>query len=199
MAGRLAGKKCFLTAAAQGIGRATALRFAAEGAEVIATDLNGELVSELNSVEGITASRLDVMDHDAVRARAAEVGAVDVLFNCAGFVHHGSILEPQVDAPHDLSFTSGVLIHINPEALPSVYDNLYAASGRYIALSEYYNPAPVAIPYRGHEDRLFKRDFAGDLRDRFPDVKLVDYGFCYHRDPNFPADDMTWFLLEKRG
>ena len=114
-------------------------------------------------------------------------------------VHHGSILEPQVDAPHDLSFTSGVLIHINPEALPSVYDNLYAASGRYIALSEYYNTAPVAIPYRGHDDRLFKRDFAGDLLDRFPDLALVDYGFCYHRDPNFPADDMTWFLLEKLG
>lgn len=114
-------------------------------------------------------------------------------------VHHGSILEPQVEEAHDLAFTSGVLIHINPDALPQVYDNMYAASSRYIALSEYYNPSPVAIPYRGHEDRLFKRDFAGDLLDRFPDLTLVDYGFCYHRDPNFPADDMTWFLLEKRG
>ena len=114
-------------------------------------------------------------------------------------VHHGSILDPQVEAPHDLSFTSGVLIHISPDELPRVYDNMYAASSRYIALSEYYNPAPVAIPYRGHEDRLFKRDFAGDLLERFPDLSLVDYGFMYRRDPNFPADDMTWFLLEKRG
>jgi spore coat polysaccharide biosynthesis protein SpsF len=113
-------------------------------------------------------------------------------------VHHGSILDPQVSEPHDLAFTSGVLIHIDPDELPRVYDNMYAASSRYVALSEYYNPTPVAIPYRGHEDRLFKRDFAGDLLDRFPDLTLVDYGFCYHRDPNFPADDMTWFLLEKR-
>jgi len=103
MAGRLAGKKCFLTAAAQGIGRATALRFAAEGAEVIATDLNADLVAELNAVEGITASRLDVMDHDAVRARAAEVGAVDVLFNCAGYVDHGSLLDTKLDK-WDFSF-----------------------------------------------------------------------------------------------
>ncbi len=92
MAGRLEGKKVFMTAAAQGIGRAAALKFAAEGAEVIATDLNGELVSELNATSGITASKLDVMDDEAVRAKAAEVGAVDVLFNCAGYVDHGSLL-----------------------------------------------------------------------------------------------------------
>jgi NAD(P)-dependent dehydrogenase (short-subunit alcohol dehydrogenase family) len=93
MAGRLEGKKVFMTAAAQGIGRAAALKFAAEGAEVIATDLNGELVSELNATSGITASKLDVMDDEAVRAKAAEVGAVDVLFNCAGYVDHGSLLD----------------------------------------------------------------------------------------------------------
>lgn len=93
MAGRLEGKKVFMTAAAQGIGRATALKFAAEGANVIATDLNEELVSELNNTPGITASKLNVMDDDAVRAKAAEVGAVDVLFNCAGYVDHGSLLD----------------------------------------------------------------------------------------------------------
>lgn len=93
MAGRLEGKKIFMTAAAQGIGRATALKFAAEGGEVIATDLNEDLVSELNATPGITASKLDVMDDDAVRAKAAEVGAVDVLFNCAGYVDHGNLLD----------------------------------------------------------------------------------------------------------
>ena len=93
MAGRLEGKKIFMTAAAQGIGRATALKFAAEGGEVIATDLNEELVGELNATPGITASKLDVMDDDAVRAKAAEVGAVDVLFNCAGYVDHGNLLD----------------------------------------------------------------------------------------------------------
>ncbi|WP_416899995.1 MAG: SDR family oxidoreductase [Minwuia sp.] len=103
MAGRLEGKKCFLTAAAQGIGRATALRFAEEGAEVIATDLNGDLVAELQGKGNITTHRLDVMDHDAVRAMAAEVGAVDVLFNCAGYVDHGALLETELDK-WDFSF-----------------------------------------------------------------------------------------------
>jgi spore coat polysaccharide biosynthesis protein SpsF len=55
----------------------------------------------------------------------------------------------------------------------------------------------VALPYRGHDERLFKRDFAGEILDRFPDLRLVDYGFRYRRDPNFPQDDVTWFLMEK--
>lgn len=112
-------------------------------------------------------------------------------------VHHGSILEPRIGSPRDLAFTVGVLIHINPDALASVYDNLHAASRRYVMVAEYYNPSPVAIPYRGHDDRLFKRDFAGEMLDRHADLRLVDYGFCYRRDANFPLDDITWFLMEK--
>lgn len=65
-------------------------------------------------------------------------------------------------------------------------------------LSEYYNPVPVEVNYRGFSDRLFKRDFAGEFMDRFPDVHLLVYGFQYHRDKNFPMDDVTWFLMEKR-
>ena len=64
-------------------------------------------------------------------------------------------------------------------------------------VAEYYNRSPVAIPYRGHEDRLFKRDFAGEMLDRFSDLTLIDYGFAYHRDPAFPQDDISWFLMEK--
>ena len=79
------------------------------------------------------------------------------------------------------------------------YDKLVGSSGRYLLVAEYYNPAPVAIPYRGHTDRLFKRDFAGEIMDRHPQMKLVDYGFAYRRDPNFPQDDITWFLMEKRS
>ena len=93
----------------------------------------------------------------------------------------------------------GVLIHINPDALLQVYDKLVAASGRYLLVAEYYNPAPVAISYRGHADRLFKRDFAGEIMERHPQMQLVDYGFVYRRDPNFPQDDITWFLMEKRS
>lgn len=114
-------------------------------------------------------------------------------------VHHGSILEFLPDRSFDLVLIKGVLIHINPEALGEVYDKLAQACGRYLLVAEYYNPSPVAIPYRGHSDRLFKRDFAGEIMDRHPTMKLVDYGFAYRRDPRFPQDDITWFLLEKRA
>jgi pseudaminic acid biosynthesis-associated methylase len=98
----------------------------------------------------------------------------------------------------DLVLIKGVLIHINPAELPRVYDELESACGRYLMVAEYYNPAPVAISYRGHTDRLFKRDFAGEIMQRHPKLKLIDYGFVYRGDPNFPQDDITWFLMEKR-
>ncbi|MBI5558933.1 MAG: pseudaminic acid biosynthesis-associated methylase [Deltaproteobacteria bacterium] len=112
-------------------------------------------------------------------------------------VHHDSILDFRTDQCYDLSLVSGVLIHMNPEVLPLVYDLLHRLSSRYICLVEYYNPSPVEIPYRGHTGKLFKRDFAGEMLDRFSDLRLLDYGFIYHRDNNFPLDDLTWFLLEK--
>ena len=112
-------------------------------------------------------------------------------------VHHGSMLESDFENCTDMSFTSGVLIHINPDSLKAAYQQLYKASRKYVMICEYYNPKPVTIPYRGHDDRLFKRDFAGDMMDMFPDLKLIDYGFAYHRDPKFPMDDLNWFLMEK--
>lgn len=112
-------------------------------------------------------------------------------------IHQQTILEAIPAAGgYDLAFTKGVLIHIHPDELPRVYDNLFALSRRYILVCEYYNPSPVSVTYRGNEDRLFKRDFAGDLMDRFG-LSLVDYGFVYRRDNYFPQDDCTWFLLEK--
>lgn len=112
-------------------------------------------------------------------------------------VYNTSILDFATTRQWDLALIKGVLIHINPDMLPQVYDKLVTSTGRYLMLAEYYNPAPVAIPYRGHSDRLFKRDFAGEIMDRYPQMKLVDYGFAYHRDPSFPQDDITWFLMEK--
>lgn len=113
-------------------------------------------------------------------------------------LHVQSILSFQPTTQWELVFTKGVLIHINPEMLPKVYECMYRASSRYLLVAEYYNPTPVEVAYRGHAGKLFKRDFAGELLDKFPDVLLVDYGFVYHRDPSFPQDDMNWFLLEKR-
>lgn len=108
-----------------------------------------------------------------------------------------TITEPLgMDKKFDMTFTKGVLIHINPEKLDAVYENLYKLSNRYIMVCEYYNPSPVAIEYRGHQDRLFKRDFAGELISKY-NLRLIDYGFNYHRDAYFTNDDTTWFLMEK--
>ena len=113
------------------------------------------------------------------------------VFNC-------SILDAPIIEKVELALIKGVLIHINPDMLQNVYKKLYDSSSKNILIAEYYNPSPVAIPYRGHADRLFKRDFAGEFLDKFDDVQLVDYGFAYKRDIAFPQDDITWFLLQKK-
>ena len=113
-------------------------------------------------------------------------------------VFNGSIFDFEPTRQFDLSMTKGVLIHIHPDMLPTVYGKLYLASRRYILVAEYYNPRPVAIDYRGNSNKLFKRDFAGEMLDIYPDLQLIDYGFAYKRDPSFPQDDITWFLMEKR-
>lgn len=112
------------------------------------------------------------------------------VFNC-------SIFDFSPINTYDLAFIKGVLIHINPNQLDIVYQKLYASSHRYILIAEYYNPSPVMIPYRGNNDPLFKRDFAGEMLNKYPDLILVDYGFTYRNDPVFLQDDITWFLLEK--
>lgn len=112
-------------------------------------------------------------------------------------IYHQSILDFEPNREWTLTLIKGVLIHINPEHLSQVYDKLVASCSRYLLVAEYYNPVPVAVPYRSHADRLFKRDFAGEIMDRHPQMKLLDYGFSYRRDNNFLHDDITWFLMEK--
>lgn len=113
-------------------------------------------------------------------------------------IYQSSILNWTPHRAWDLALIKGVLIHINPSELNQVYDKLFAATNRYLLVAEYYNPVPVAIPYRGHDDRLFKRDFAGEMISRYSSLQLLDYGFVYRGDPNFPQDDITWFLMEKK-
>jgi 2-keto-3-deoxy-L-fuconate dehydrogenase len=101
---RLAGKRAVITAAAQGIGRASALAFAREGARVIATDINMAALESLKGeAEGITIAKLDVLDAGAIEAFGKATGNIDVLFNCAGVVHAGSILEA-TEADWDFAF-----------------------------------------------------------------------------------------------
>src|SRR5690349_4022609 len=90
---RLQGKTVLVTAAGQGMGRASALALAAEGAEVWATDVNEKLLAAYDGVEGVHAQRLDVLDKAAIAKTVAAMPALDVLFNCAGFVHNGAILQ----------------------------------------------------------------------------------------------------------
>jgi pseudaminic acid biosynthesis-associated methylase len=133
---------------------------------------------------------------DAVEINA---GAVKRLQDWGGAnkIHHCSILDFESDQQWDVVLVKGVLIHINPDYLPRVYEKVFKASKRYIFLIEYYNPTPVEVNYRGHSGRLFKRDFAGEMLDRYSNLSIVDYGFVWHRDPAFPQDDVTWFVLEK--
>jgi len=106
------------------------------------------------------------------------------------------VLPAMLVSAADLVYTKGLLIHIPPEQLPQVYDNLYHLSNHLILIGEYYSPRREHLHYRGEPGKLWKADFAGELMDRFPDLKLIDYGFHYHRD-FYPQDDITWFVMRK--
>lgn len=129
--GRLSGKRALVTAAAQGIGRASALAMAREGAEVFATDVNEAALNGLSD-EGITAFSLDVRDDDAIRA-GVERAAPDILFNCAGYVHHGSVLRTS-DAEWDFSMdlNVGSMFRTIRAALPGMLER---GSGSIINMS----------------------------------------------------------------
>lgn len=113
-------------------------------------------------------------------------------------IYQNSILECEIEEKWDIALIKGVLIHINPQELDIVYDKLYQCTNKYIIIAEYYNPTPTVVDYRGEKNKLFKRDFAGEMLDKYSDLELVDYGFVYHRDNMFPMDDVTWFLLKKK-
>lgn len=137
----LQGKRAVVTAAAQGIGEATARAFAAAGAQVLATDLNGERLAALAEVEGITTRRLDVTDGAAVSALAADTQAPDILFNCAGFVHHGSILECEED---DWDFSFDLNVKSQYRMIRAFLPGMLAAGGGSII-----NMASVASSVKG--------------------------------------------------
>ena len=99
---------------------------------------------------------------------------------------------------YEFVFTKGVLIHLEPTNLNKIYKKMYDSSSKWILIAEYFNPTPVAIEYRGFKNKLFKRDFAGEISSQFPDLILRKYGFA-HSKGVFPQDDISWFLFEKRG
>lgn len=107
---------------------------------------------------------------------------------------HGGEL-PFATASIDLVFTAGVLIHVAPESLPKVVDEIVRVSRRYVVCIEYFSPTPVAIQYRGMEGYLFKRDFGSYYLERHPDLRVRDYGFLWK--PMDHSDNTTWWLFEK--
>ena len=109
-----------------------------------------------------------------------------------------SILELEAKQTYELVLLKGVLIHQNPDFLLKTYNKIYSLSSKWIIIAEYFNPTPIEMSYRGHKDRLFKRDFAGELLNQFKNLELVANGFSYHGDV-FPQDDINWFLIEKKG
>ena len=161
-------------------------------------------VIEFGANIGLNLRALDLLypGQEQIAVEINEVAAKkinDALPNTKVFNLAISEFDPEMlsNGPCDLALIKGVLIHINPDQLEMVYKKLYESTNKFILICEYYNPKPDTVSYRGHADKLFRRDFAGELLDRYSDVNLVNYGFAYHRDPSFPQDDLTWFLLEK--
>jgi 2-keto-3-deoxy-L-fuconate dehydrogenase len=146
VAGRLNGKVAFVTAAAQGIGRATALAFAREGAKVWATDINEQKLAELKGREGIETRRLDVLKDGDIGNLAKEVGTPNVIFNCAGFVHHGTIQQCS-DKDWDFSFNLNVRSHY--VVIRAFLPGMLAAGGGSII-----NVASVAGSIKGIANRF---------------------------------------------
>jgi 2-keto-3-deoxy-L-fuconate dehydrogenase len=151
MAGRLDGKTALITAAGQGIGHATALAMAREGAHVVATDANEALLAGMAGVANVTTRRLDVLDDAAVTAAFDELPPLSILFNCAGYVHHGTILDC---APKDWEFSMNLNVRAMYVAIRAALPKMLAqhdASGRGASI---VNMASIAGSIKGLPNRF---------------------------------------------
>lgn len=116
-------------------------------------------------------------------------------------VFNSTILEADIPYQVDLSFTMGVLIHINPDQLLQNLAKVVSLSNRYVLFGEYFNRTPTSIPYQGHDDKLFKRDWGKFVLENFgEELRLLDYGFLWgHIYDDAGFDDFTWFCFEKKN
>ena len=116
--------------------------------------------------------------------------------------YNKSILDYKIEKKFDIVFTAGFLIHQNPEYLKKIYSKIYKYSKQYIYILEYFNPEPIMVTYRNYKDKLFKRDFAKEIWEMYPKLKLLDYGFHWKQD-NFLkgnssiSSNTNWFLFKK--
>jgi len=159
-------------------------------------------VLELGSNVGLNLAAIKAID-PRIRLSAVEINAQAAATLKRNLpeveLFQRSLLEFRAERTWDMVFCKGVLIHVAPDQLSRAYEALYRHAARHVLLAEYYSPSPVEVPYRGFRARLFKRDFCGEMLDRYSDLELLSYGFAYHRDPRFPQDDLNWFVLAKKG
>jgi 2-keto-3-deoxy-L-fuconate dehydrogenase len=144
--GRLSGKFALVSAAGAGIGRASALMMVKEGAKVIATDINQTLLDELKGIEGLTAVRVDARDDEAVEKLIADLPPLNVLFNCAGFVHHGTVMETSKD---DWDFSFSLNVRAQYIAIKAALPKMIANGGGSII-----NMASVCSSIKGFPNRF---------------------------------------------
>jgi pseudaminic acid biosynthesis-associated methylase len=156
-------------------------------------EVGANLGTNLRALRLLTAARcLAVEPNDKAREILVRDGVLKAEDMRGG-------IASQIDFPDgaaDFAFTSGVLIHIHPDHLAASLKEIHRCSRRWIGCIEYFSDKPEMIPYRGHDDRLFKRDFGGFWLDSFPDLRVVAYGFAWKRVTGL--DNLTWWLFEKR-
>jgi pseudaminic acid biosynthesis-associated methylase len=168
--------------------------------EKILKNISIKTIFEIGCNRGLNFKAIKLINQD-ISLNGLEINkhAYDILKseNICDNLYNDTIFNHNEPNKYNLVFTKGVLIHINPEKLNEVYEKMYNMSDKYILIAEYYSRDLREINYRGHSNKLFKRDFCHDIMTLYPELKIKDYGFIYHKDPLYPLDDITWFLLEK--
>jgi len=168
--------------------------------EKILKNIEIKTVFEIGCNRGLNLEAINTINN-TIELNGLEINtkAYEILknLNICNTLYNQSIFEYNSNDTYDLVFSKGVMIHINPDKLQLLYEKLYNMSKKYIVIAEYYSRQVQEINYRGNTNKLFKRDFCGEIMNKYSSLKLIDYGFVYHSDPKYPLDDITWFLLEK--
>jgi spore coat polysaccharide biosynthesis protein SpsF len=165
--------------------------------KVLAKATNIGSVLELGAGDGINLSTInELYPHCWTAGVEINAKAHAQLLQRADCAILGSVFEVDIEEQFDLVLTKGWLIHVPPEQIKEAYRIIYEHSKKYILLCEYFSPVPCLVNYRGEVGLLWKRDFAGDMLDAYPDLILVDYGFWYNRDEH-PQDNLNWWLLSR--
>jgi pseudaminic acid biosynthesis-associated methylase len=155
-------------------------------------EVGSNIGNNLRALRTLTGARLHALEPNA---QARETLVRDHVVDPADALDGLAAAIPLADGAVDMAFTCGVLIHIHPDDLLASCREIHRVASRYIACVEYFSDKPEMIPYRGHDDRLFKRDFGGFWLDHFPDLRVVDYGFRWKRVTGL--DNLTWWLFAK--